>query len=99
MLNSKQRSRLRAYGNDLTPILTVGKGGMNENVVEQLDQALIARELVKARVLPHSGLDPREIAAALAERTQAEIIQVIGHNILFFRLPENRNSQFSELLY
>lgn len=99
MLNSKQRSRLRAYGNDLTPILTIGKGGINENVVEQLEQALTARELVKSRVLPHTGQDPREIAATLAEQTQAEVVQVIGHNILFFRLPENHRSQFSDLLY
>ncbi len=88
MLTSKQRSRLRSLGNDLEPILTIGKGGITENSIEQLDQALTARELVKGRVLPHTVFDVNEIASELASKTKAELVQVIGRNILFFRAPK-----------
>lgn len=89
MLTGKQRSFLRAFGNDLEPILTVGKAGITENAVIQLDQALTAREIVKGRVLPHTEYEPDEIASKLASLTNCEVVQVIGRNILFYRPPQN----------
>ncbi|TCL63039.1 RNA-binding protein [Hydrogenispora ethanolica] len=92
MLTSKQRSILRSMGNELEPILIVGKGGITANTIEQLDQALSARELVKGRVLPHTEWDTRETASELAEATGADVVQVIGRNILFYRPPETGRS-------
>ena len=97
-LNSKQRSGLRAIGTELSPIVIVGKGGINDNLVEQLDQALTARELVKTRVLPHTEHEPRNIAAALSRDVGAEVVQVIGRNILFFRPPQNKPSIYADIL-
>lgn len=87
MLTSKQRSYLRALGNDMEPILIIGKGGASANVVLQLDEALTARELVKARVLPHTEFDVKEIGETLSRETVSEIVQIIGRNILFYRTP------------
>jgi len=87
LLTSKQRSKLRALGNELDPILTVGKNGITDHLIEELDTALTARELVKGRVLPHTVFDVTEIANELATRTTAEVVQVIGRNILFYRAP------------
>lgn len=87
MLTSKQRSYLRSLGNEMEPILIVGKGGVTENVVEQLDQALTARELVKVRVLPHTEYDVKEIGETLSRETVSEIVQIIGRNILYYRTP------------
>jgi RNA-binding protein len=85
LLTSKQRSRLRSLGNDLEPILTIGKGGITDNLIEQLNQALTARELVKGRVLPHTVLDVNNVASELASKTMADVVQVIGRNVLFYR--------------
>ncbi|MCL6588622.1 MAG: YhbY family RNA-binding protein [Firmicutes bacterium] len=85
MLASKERSNLRRLGNKLAPVLIIGKSGVTDQVEEQLDQALTARELVKGRVLPHTQFEVEEVAAELASRTQAEVVQVIGRNILFYR--------------
>ncbi|HEX7715250.1 MAG TPA: YhbY family RNA-binding protein [Bacillota bacterium] len=85
MLTSKQRSFLRALGNEMEPILTIGKGGISATVIEQLDQALSARELIKARVLPHTEYESRSIAEEMATAINCEIVQVIGRNILFYR--------------
>ncbi len=81
MISSKQRSFLRGLANPLEPIFQIGKGGLGENMTQALNDALTARELIKVRVLE----DPRTIAADLAEATSAEVIQVIGQNIILYR--------------
>lgn len=89
MLTSKQRSILRAIGNRLEPIVFVGKSGITENLLVQLDEALTARELVKGRTLPHQDLNVKEIAIELAEKTGADIVQTIGCNFLIYRAPQD----------
>lgn len=69
MLTSKQRAKLRTLANPLETILQVGKGGIGEQLVKQVDDALRARELIKMRVLETAPGFPREIAHALAEQT------------------------------
>lgn len=89
MLTNKQRNFLRAIGNKIEPILIIGKNGITANVINQLDEALSARELVKGRVLPNPDLEVKVVAAELAAKTEAEIVQTIGRNILFYRAPRD----------
>lgn len=91
MLTSKERSILRSIGNRLEPIVIIGKSGITENLLIQLDDALTARELVKARVLPHQDFDVKELAEDLAQKTGADIVQTIGHNVLFYRAPQDNS--------
>ncbi len=95
MLTGKQRSYLRRLANEIEPIFQVGKGGINENMVRQFDDALEARELVKATVLRNSSADTREICEELARRTGAEIVQVIGSKFVLYR--ESRKNKVIEL--
>lgn len=91
MLNSRQRAQLRGMANGLEPILQVGKGGIGENTVMQADEALEARELIKCRVLETSPLSSREAAEEIAEKTRAEVVQVIGSRFVLYRESrENR---------
>nr|WP_227767578.1 ribosome assembly RNA-binding protein YhbY [Zhaonella formicivorans] len=85
MLTGKQKRFLRAMGNEIEPIIQVGKGGVNDNVVKQVDEALEARELIKVRVLQNCLEEPEDVAEALAEETKAELVQVIGRNMLLYR--------------
>lgn len=85
MISSKQRSFLRGLANPLEPVFQIGKGGLGENMVQALSDALTARELIKVRVLKSIMDDPRTVAAELAEATNAEVIQVIGQNIILYR--------------
>ncbi|KJR49330.1 RNA binding protein [Desulfosporosinus sp. I2] len=90
MLTGKQKRHLRAMGNEMDPILQVGKGGIAENVVTQTDGALEARELIKGRVLQNCLEEPKAIAADLAEQTGSELVQVIGRNFLLFRQSKDK---------
>ena len=51
MLTSKERARLRGLANELPVIIQVGKGGVSDNLIRQIDTALEARELIKVRLL------------------------------------------------
>lgn len=90
MLKGKQRRFLRAMGTGLDPILLVGKDGISQNVVQQLDEALEARELVKVRFLSNFGTEIKEAAQQLAMAAEAELVQVIGRNCLLFRRSEKK---------
>jgi RNA-binding protein len=92
MLTSKQRSYLKSLANTIPPIFQVGKGGINDNMVKQFNDALEARELVKANVLKNSLSSAREICEELAELTNAEVVQVIGNKfVLYKESKENKN--------
>jgi len=85
VLTGKQKRFLRSMGNEMDPILQVGKGGVTEAVVAQTEETLEARELIKGRVLPNSVEDVQGAAQELAEQTGAELVQVIGRNFLLYR--------------
>ncbi len=85
MLTSKQRAKLRAMGTSLDTIFQIGKGGIGEETVKQIANALEARELIKARVLENSGYTAREAADALAEATEADVVAVTGTRFVLYR--------------
>ncbi|NLM96848.1 MAG: ribosome assembly RNA-binding protein YhbY [Halanaerobiaceae bacterium] len=90
MLNGKRRGYLRGQANKLNPIVQIGKEGISQGLVEQTLKALEDHELVKGRVLNNSSVDAREAANELAEKCEAEVIQVIGNVfVLFKRNNEN----------
>lgn len=85
MLTGKQRAALRAMGNPLETIFQIGKGGITEETVKQIGNALEARELIKARVLENSGYSAREAADALAAATGADVVSVAGTRFVLYR--------------
>ena len=92
MLTGKQRSYLKSIANTLPAIFQIGKGGMSENVIRQFDEALEARELVKASVLNNSEVTSREAWEDLAAALKAEFVQVIGNKFVLYR--ESRENKF-----
>ena len=90
MLTSKQRAYLRGLANTLPAILQVGKGGINENLVKTVSDALEARELIKMRVLENSGEAVRDVAEQLAEATESEVVSVIGKCLILYRESETK---------
>lgn len=85
MLNSRQRAQLRGMANDMETILQVGKLGLSENTVKQVNDALEARELIKLRVLETCPLTSRQAADELANATNSDVVQVIGSRFILYR--------------
>lgn len=85
MLNSRQRAQLRSMANDYETILQIGKSGIGENTVKQVNDALEARELIKIRVLETCPQSSREAADLLAAETNSEVVRVIGSRFILYR--------------
>ena len=77
MLTSKERAELRAKTHDLDLIITVGKGGITDNLIRETDLALTARELIKCQVLETALMSAREASDALCQATGAEGVQTV----------------------
>ena len=90
MITSKQRAYLRGLANELPAIMQIGKGGINENLLKTLSDALEARELIKMRVLENSGEEVRDVAEQLAAATDAEVVAVIGKCLILYRESETK---------
>ncbi|NMA86885.1 MAG: ribosome assembly RNA-binding protein YhbY [Tissierellia bacterium] len=94
MITGKQRSYLKGLAHNIEPIFQIGKNGITDNFIKQVDEALEARELIKIKVLNNSLLDPKGTANELAEATQAEFVQSIGHKFVLYRESlENKKIQ------
>jgi RNA-binding protein len=89
MLTSKQRAQLRSLAATEDTIVHIGKGGITDNVIIQMSDALKARELVKGRVLENSLISAREACDTLALACRADPVQVIGSKFVLFK----RNAQ------
>ncbi|MCM3152877.1 ribosome assembly RNA-binding protein YhbY [Priestia megaterium] len=85
MLTGKQKRFLRSKAHHLNPIFQVGKGGVNENMIGQIADALEARELLKVSILQNCDEDRDTVAARLTKGTKAELVQVIGNTIVLYK--------------
>ena len=88
MLTSKQRAYLRSLANTIDTIVHIGKGGMSPQIIKQSDDALEARELIKCKCLENSPITPREAADEVAQKVNAEVVQVIGSKFVLYRPKE-----------
>lgn len=92
MLSSKQRAYLRSMANSIPAIFQVGKSGMNENFIQQINDVLEARELIKIHVLNNSLMEPREVCSELARLTNSEPVQVIGNKFVLYKESKENKS-------
>ena len=85
MITSKQRAFLRSIAAGEDTIFQLGKEGISDNFVKQLDLALEKREIIKFKVLDTALLDVRQAAEELAQATRSNLVQVIGKKIVLYR--------------
>lgn len=85
MLTSKQRALLRSKASALDTVFQVGKGGVGENMIKSVSDALEAHELVKLRTLDNSDYGPRDAAEKMAVALGAEVVCVIGSKFVLYR--------------
>lgn len=97
LLTGKQRSYLKGLANKVDPIFQLGKNGITESFLKQIDEALEAREIVKVNVLNNSFLDIKEAANEVAKETNAEFVQSIGNKFVIYReSEENKKIELPE---
>ncbi len=97
MLTSKERAELRAQANGIETTLIVGKGGIGETLIADVENQLNARELVKGKVLEGAMLSPREASDAICEATGAEGISVVGSKFVIYRFSEKLQAERNQV--
>lgn len=94
IINSKQRAYLRSLANGLDAIFQIGKGGTSDNQIQQLKDALEARELIKISVLETAPASAKLLGEELAKETNSILVQVVGNKITLFKKRE-KNSKIN----
>ncbi|MFR1013913.1 ribosome assembly RNA-binding protein YhbY [Veillonella sp.] len=84
-MTGKQKRFLRALASTMPAVVMIGKGGLEDAVIDSARAAITARELIKVKVLNNAPVDPAETFEELADMLGAELVQVIGHNGVLYK--------------
>ena len=96
-LTSKQRAVLRGMANTMDPVFLIGKGEIDETLIDGMEDCIAARELIKLKVLETSEYEPRQAAEILCEALHAECVQVIGRKFVLYR-QKPKDSAYADQL-
>lgn len=96
MLNRKRRAYLKKLAQKIDPALIIGKNGLTQEVIDQLEALANKRELVKIRFLDTIPEEPEEMVAKILEALNAEFVQHIGSKFTFYRESDERVIEFDE---
>ena len=94
-ITSKQRAKLKSIAANLSPVTQIGKGGITDNLLKTLSDALDAHEVIKVTVLDNAEDTPRNIAENVAELLEAVCVTVIGRKAIFYRY--SRRDKFAHI--
>lgn len=94
IMTSKQRAYLRSLANTIEPIFQIGKSGISENLIKQLNDAINARELIKISILESAPANVRELGEEVAISTNSILVQTIGNKVTLYR-PKKQNSRIN----
>lgn len=84
-LTGKQKRYLRSLAHHEKPLFQIGKNGVTENFIAQVDDVMLKRELIKISILQNCLEDKDSIAEALTKETGAELVQIMGNTIVLYR--------------
>ncbi len=90
MLTGKQKRYLRSKAMTMDALYQIGKEGLGENFIKQIDDALEARELIKIKILKNSAEETEDAGRSLGAELGAELVQTIGHCIVLYRKSKNK---------
>lgn len=95
-LTSQQRKYLRGLANGLDAVVLVGKQGVTENLIQSVNTALEAHELVKVRF--NEFKDEKDtLAERIREATQSHLAGRIGHVAILYRQQTDEKKRLIKL--
>lgn len=92
-LRGKQKRYLRAQAHDMRPIFQVGKEGLTENWLRQIEDAIEKRELLKISILQNALVEDEEVIEYIEENSRIQVVQKIGHTLVLFKQADKRENR------
>lgn len=92
-LTGKQRRHLRGLAHGIEPLAHLGKHGLTDALVRNLDELLEHHELIKLKFLDYKD-QKKALVQQIEERLDCESVGLIGHHAILFRparQPEHRS--------
>lgn len=88
-LSPRHARALKAEAHDLPALVQVGKHGLTEPVVREIEAQLEDHGLVKVRLLAaaREGAERRALAEEMARRTASALVEVRGNTVVLYREP------------
>jgi len=91
MLTGKQRAYLKSLAMDMDASVYIGKNELTDNILKEVDNYLLAHEMVKVKLQENVEITPRDAANQIAEKLGAEYVQAIGRKFVLYR--ENKDNK------
>ena len=91
MLNNNQKRQLKTLGAKLTNKYQIGKNGLTPTLLDMLQKAIVAHELIKIDVMKAVETPVMEVALDLSSNLNADIVSVVGRTILLFKINKDNN--------
>ncbi|MCG8427348.1 MAG: ribosome assembly RNA-binding protein YhbY [Chromatiales bacterium] len=84
-ITDKQKRHLKGLAHHLKPVVIIGQNGLTPAVINEIDIALGAHELIKVRVNAGDRDERQSLTNAICDETKAQLVQTIGHIAVFYR--------------
>lgn len=84
-LSNKQIKHLRGLGHKLSPLVLLGKEGLNDKILQAVETELVNHELIKVKIGTNSSVDKKVAAETIPESTNSALVQLIGKTLLLYR--------------
>ena len=97
MITTKQRAYLRGLAMNINPTMQIGKEGLKDESIKQIEDMLNASELVKIRVLNNCDDSIKDLANSVSKITNCDIVQVIGKTFVLYRRSTKKGVKHIEI--
>jgi len=87
-MNSKQRKKLISLAMNIATTVQIGKNGITDSVLDEIERSLEDHELVKVGVLRSALQDAKSMIGEVAAQTNAEPVQAIGNKMVLYRVSQ-----------
>lgn len=92
-LNKNQIKFLKKKSHTIDPIFQIGKNGINETVLNEINDAIEKRELIKVQLLQNTMVTNKEVADYIEDNTAIKVIQSIGSVLVLYKSSSHENNR------
>lgn len=83
-MNIQDIKLLRAKAHSLGPVLQIGKGGVTDSIVKEINLQLKRRKLIKIKLLPSAG-DRKKLVDEIVSKTNGVLIRSVGRVVVLYK--------------
>ncbi|GEN47461.1 ribosome assembly RNA-binding protein YhbY [Ligilactobacillus pobuzihii] len=92
-LRGKQKRFLRSQAHNLRPLFQIGKDGLSENWLKNVNAAIEKRELLKVSILQNSLVDEDEVIEFVESNSSIQVVQKIGHVLVLYKKSSDKDNR------